>query len=199
MFSYGSQIKSRRLGHQENQGTVVIDKEIINFHIENGYFIKAQRMKKANGIFVEYPKSILVTGPMEPFISCYFVEDKKIKIMREKEQKEGQSKEIDVPNFAARTLIAEDILLEIIRLKLDHNLLFCFDKAGELLDDYNNLVDLLDNPTSFEDLASEKIFLGMLKDVLLGLDGSIQAEQFYLQDGYKIMKRIFDNGGICNV
>ena len=176
-----------------------MDQKLIDFHIANGYFVKAQRMKTANGIFIEYPKSSLVNNVIEDFINCYFIEDGKIKVISEKDKQDGYNITIDVPNYAARTIIAEDVLLQIIKLKIHHSLVFCFDKEGNPMQDINNLVDVLDKPADDIDKAQELLFLNILKDVLLGLDCSQQAQQLYLQDGYRTMKKVFDNGGIQHV
>ncbi len=168
-----------------------IAQELIDFHISNGYFIKAQRMKTANGCFIEYPKSSLATHNSEPFISSYF------KVLREKNKAKEDYKEIEVPNYSARTLVVEDILLQMVKLKLNHKLIFCFDKDSQLLEDSGNVIDILDSPINSDDKTKEKSFLTLLQEVLLGLDCELQAKLLYLDDGYKIMKKIFQNGGIC--
>lgn len=176
-----------------------MNQELINFHIQNGYFIKVQHNKASNGCFVEYPKSLLSSNVINDFISCYFIENNKIKKINEKDKEAGNSKCIDIPNYAARTIIAEDILLQTIKLKLNHNLIVCFDKNGNILKEINNLVDVLDKLEDSCDKSQELLLLNLLKDTLLGLDCSQQAQQLFLQDGYRIMKKIFDNGGMNNV
>ncbi len=173
-----------------------MNQKLIDFHIANGYYIKAQRMKTANGIFIEYPKSLLANNVTDDFICCYFIEDKKIRVMSEKEGAEGYNITIDVPNYAARTIIAEDIILQMIKLKISHDLVFCFDKDGNLMKDVKGLPDLLDCPTDEGEKAQEILILNILADVLLGLDRSQQAQELYLQEGYRIMKKVFDNSGI---
>lgn len=176
-----------------------MDKNILNFHITNGYFIRAQRMKSSNGCFIEYPKSIIINNVIEPFISCYFVNDNKIKVIKELENKEGQSKEIIAPTYAIRSLIAEDIIIETVKLKLNHKLVICHDKSGNLLKDTNSLPQLLDPPNTVEDIEKEQKILDLLAKVILGLDCSLLANELDVYEGYKIIKHVFDNGGICNV
>jgi hypothetical protein len=173
--------------------------DIVDFHISNGYFIKAQRMKQANGCFVEYPRSVMVLNTIAPFITCYFVENDKIRVMGEKEGKSDKQIEINVPQYATRTVIIEDILLQIITLKLNHELLFCFSKDGELMPDINTPTHLLNSPITEDDKEKEKTLLNMLKDVLMGLDCSQQAKDANIYDGYEILKKVFDKGGLYYV
>lgn len=176
-----------------------MNKELIDFHIKNGYFIKAQRTKTANGCFIEYPKSVMKNWMMEPFIGCYFAEDRMVKYYIEKEGQEGDSKELHVPNFAIRSIIAEDILLQTHRLNLSTDLILCYNKDGILYDNVYDLTQLIDAPESEIDRTREKILMEMVKYVIQGLDYSQQAQELEVYEGYKILEKICEKKGVCNI
>lgn len=174
-------------------------KEIIEFHIKNGYFIKVQRTKTANGCFVEYPKYILKNYIIEPFIACYLCEDNKIKYYTEKEGEDGDNKEMSVPNYAIRSVIAEDILMQTIYLNLSHELIFCYNKEGNPCENIHDIPQLINPPQDSLDKTKEQALMDILKYVIQGLDYSQQAQELDVYEGYKIIKKVFDNKGVCNV
>jgi hypothetical protein len=133
---------------------------------------------------------------IDPFIACYFAEDRKIKYYIEKEGTDGEHIELDLPNYAIRPVVAENVLIKTLNLKLNHKLIFCHDKEGLLCENVSDLTQLIDTPILEVDVVKEKILMEMLGHVIQGLDYSQQAQELEVYEGYKIVKKTFDNGGL---
>lgn len=167
-------------------------KTSLEYHINNGYFVKVQRLKQALGCFVEYPTNLLKSKQLKSYISCYFIKDNFIEILEQHEDKDSKFT-IACPNYAYRTAILVDILANTNKNNLKTSLIYYFDNNGDLLGG-QDIVTLLDIQLDKESLVKENKLMNLTPNVVLGEDCSQIAQEYNVLEGYKIVKGIIDNG-----
>lgn len=174
-----------------------MDDKILDLHIKNGYFIKFVQFNNTNGCYVEFPQSIIYPNlRFESEIFCYFIEDCKIKITKQgKNIKDEVVKTVKVPNYARRIVILNDILIESLKRNINHSLIVCYDKNG-IKQEKNNAFLLLENNV---DIDKEKLLLNVLPKNILGVDCNQYAKENDIVDGYNLMKKAFESGGLLYV
>ena len=173
-----------------------MDKHILDLHIINGYFIKVIQFSNTNGCYVEFPQSIIYPKKFPSEVFCYFIEDSKLKVTKQgKDIKDEVVRTIKSPNYARRILILNDILIESLKRNINHQLIVCYDKFN-VRQEKNNAFLLLENKI---DVEKESLLFDILPKSIFGIECSQYAKDNNVVDGYNLMKKAFESGGLLYV
>jgi len=152
----------------------------LELHIKHNYFVKAEKLKE-NQVKVRFPKHIKESLP--ELETTYQLLDKEF-IM----SYNGKLRKLKSPNYALRTLMMADILINLDVYDIATELIVLYEN-NEIVKPANGLMDLI-KPTF--DAGDEKKELGMttiLTQVVLGdfSDVKQNTEKFDIEEGVEVL------------
>ena len=152
----------------------------LELHIKHNYFIKAEKIKD-NQLKVRFPKNIQESLP--ELETTYQLLDKEFIMSRN-----GKIRQLPAPNYALRTLMMADILINLDIYDIATELIVLYDN-NEIVKPANGLMDMI---TPKFDAGDEKKELGMttmLTQVVLGdfSDVKQNTEKFDIAQGVEVL------------
>ena len=164
-------------------------KDIIQFHIDNDYYVNVKSLPNMTGCFVHFPHNYFLEHPETNITYLIESDPLRIEIYETIPGKEMRSNSILVTKSSARLLVLEDILLRTLVRKIAQ-VLIIVDKTAE-----KNVFDALHLTLDEEDALLEKELLGKFRNLILGkVDNNILNHE--LAEGYRLVLNCFENGGL---
>ena len=170
--------------------------ELLDLHISNLYYIKAQKLAELNAVQLTYPASVIYNDKVEEDIYIYHSVTDYMIVYKDSVNNEPLC-QLKAPNYIHRILLLEDVFLKCLLKNLDTELMVCIDEKDERVKGEQPLLKLMSEPLTEEEKEKEKNLSALFYELVLEQDGLEKAEKFNIVDGYRIVSNILNNRGIC--
>jgi hypothetical protein len=164
-------------------------KDIIQFHIDNNYYVNVKSIPDMIGCFVHFPSNYFLERSETNITYLIEPDPIHIEIYEMAPGKDMHSHTVPATWSSARLLVLEDILLRTLARKIAQTLIVVDDTEGK------NVFDALRLELDAEDALLEKELLSKFREMILGkVDTDILNHE--LAEGYRLVLNCFESGGL---